>query len=403
MRLTPAAAAVPVLLVLLSWLSLRAIDPDAERYDRALKALDRFTMVENALQRDVLSARAGMLRNYDPLVQQVNALREALGRSRDNVSEDPAEAGAIDRLASEAARQEELTEQFKSANALLQNSLAYFPLLSTRLAAPDRSGPAAAAVSSLAAAMMRLTLDTSPAVVREVAERLNELAAQPAAAGGAAPVQALLAHGRLLHDLLPKTGGLLTELLAAPSKPELKALRMIIQARQETSRATAREFRLWLYLVSLLLLGVFVQFGVRLRARAMTLRRRAALEHAIAGISTRLIYAKPDELEAHIERALAELAELVNADRAYLAVPGYTDGAATRGPSLPAGRIRRRRWRPGSARTRMASLMSGAWTDCRRVRTKIRSSRAASPAGYAFPSCTSAAPPSSASTYCGPA
>jgi hypothetical protein len=64
--------------VLLSWLSFRAVDPDAERYDRALKALDRFTLVENALQRDVLSARAGMLRNYDPLVQQVNALREAL-------------------------------------------------------------------------------------------------------------------------------------------------------------------------------------------------------------------------------------------------------------------------------------------------------------------------------------
>jgi signal transduction histidine kinase len=326
--------------VLLSWLSFRAIDPDAERYDRALKALDRFAMVENALQRDVLSARAGMLRNYDPLVQQVNALREALGRSRDNVSEDAAEAAAIDRLATEAARQEELTEQFKSANALLQNSLSYFPLLSAQLAAPDRNGPAAAAVGNLAAAMMRLTLDTSPAVVREVAERLNELAAQPVAAGGAASVQELLAHGRLLHDLLPKTDGLLRELLAAPTKLELKALRMMIQARQETSRATAREFRLLLYLVSLLLLGVLVQFGLRLRARAITLRRRAALEHVIAGISTRLIDAKPDELEAHIERALAELAELVAADRAYLAMPGTLSRIyrwCSQGTSFPPG------------------------------------------------------------------
>jgi len=48
---------VSVLLVLLTWLSFRAIDTDAERYDRALKALDRFTMMETALQRDVLSAR----------------------------------------------------------------------------------------------------------------------------------------------------------------------------------------------------------------------------------------------------------------------------------------------------------------------------------------------------------
>lgn len=340
MRLTPAAAAVPVLLVLLSWLSFRAIDPAAERYDRALKALDRFTMVETALQRDVLSARAGMLRNYDPLVLQVNALHQAIGRLRDNVSDNAAEASAIGRLATEAVRQEELTEQFKSANALLQNSLAYFPLLSADLAASDRSGPAAAAVSSLAAAMMRLTLDTSPAVVREVADRLNELAAQPAAAGQAASVQELLAHGRLLHDLLPKTDGLLSELLAEPSKRELTALRMMILARQETSRATAREFRLLLYLVSLLLLGVLVQFGLRLRARAITLRRRAALEHVIAGISTRLIDAKPNELEVHIERALAELAELVAADRAYLAMPGTLSRIyrwCSQGTSFPPG------------------------------------------------------------------
>jgi hypothetical protein len=65
MKVTPAAAVVAVLLVLLTWASFRAIDTDAERYDRALKALDRFTMVEIALHRDVLSARAGMLRNYD--------------------------------------------------------------------------------------------------------------------------------------------------------------------------------------------------------------------------------------------------------------------------------------------------------------------------------------------------
>src|SRR4051794_20951537 len=63
MRLMPAAAAVPVVLVLLTWLSFRASNTDAERFDRALGALDRFALVESALQRDVLSARAGMLRN----------------------------------------------------------------------------------------------------------------------------------------------------------------------------------------------------------------------------------------------------------------------------------------------------------------------------------------------------
>ena len=80
MKVSPAAAAIPILLLALSWLAFRAVDPEAERFDRALKALDRFTVMEISLQRDVLSARAGLLRNYDPLVRELNALRDALGR-----------------------------------------------------------------------------------------------------------------------------------------------------------------------------------------------------------------------------------------------------------------------------------------------------------------------------------
>jgi signal transduction histidine kinase len=322
MKVTLAAVAVPVLLVLLTWLSFRAIDTDAERYDRALKALDRFTIMEIALHRDVLSARAGLLRNYDPLVREVNALRESLGRLRNNASGDSEEAAAINRFAAAATRQEKLTEQFKSDNALLQNSLAHFRLFSARLSASDGGGPLAPVVSALAAVMLPLTLDTSPAAAREVADRLNGLAAQEFPPGTAESAQALLAHGRLLHDLLPTTDGVLRALLAAPSKGELQALLKMVLTRQAASRATAREFRLLLYAASLLLLGVLVYLGLQLRARALTLQWRAAFEHVIADISTRLIDAQPHEIDAHIDRALAELAEHVGADRAYLVVPG---------------------------------------------------------------------------------
>jgi len=322
MKVALAAAAVSVLLVLLTWLSFRGIDTDAERYDRALKALDRFTMMETALQRDVLSARAGLLRNYDPLVREVNALSESLGRLRHNASGDAEEAAAIDRFAAAATRQEELTEQLKSDNALLQNSLAYFRLFSARLSTSYEGGRLAPAVSALAAAMLPLMLHTSPAVARDVADRLNGLATEDFPPGTAESVRALLAHGRLLLDLLPTTDGVLRALLAAPSKQELQTLRTMVLTRQAASRTTAREFRLSLYAASLLLLGILVYLGLQLRVRALTLQRRAAFEHVIAGISTRLIDAQPPEIDAHIDRALTELAELVGADRAYLMVSG---------------------------------------------------------------------------------
>jgi signal transduction histidine kinase/CheY-like chemotaxis protein len=318
MKLAAVAAAALVLLVLLTWLSIRAIDTDAERYDRALKALDRFTIVESALRRDVLTARAGMLRNYDPIVSEVEALRDSLVRLRRAALVNTVVSEAIDRLAASVSRQEELTEQFKSNNALLQNSLAYFRRFSARLATSDWDGPFTHAVSALAAAMLQLTLDTSGAAARDVAERLNGLARQPPPSGDAETVEAMLAHGRLLHDLLPTTDGVLKALLAVPSKREQQAVRTTVLAQQAASRATARQFRLSLYAASLLLLGLLICVGLQLRARARALQRRAAFEHVIAAISGRLIDARPREIDTLIERALAELAELIDADRAYL-------------------------------------------------------------------------------------
>jgi hypothetical protein len=66
MRVSPAVAAVPLLLLVLTWLSFRAIELDVEQFDHALGALGHFETVESALQRNVLSARIGILCNYDP-------------------------------------------------------------------------------------------------------------------------------------------------------------------------------------------------------------------------------------------------------------------------------------------------------------------------------------------------
>jgi signal transduction histidine kinase/CheY-like chemotaxis protein len=340
MKVKPAAFAVSLLLVLLTWLSFRAIDPNAERYDRALKALDHFLMMENALHRDVLSARAGLLRDYDPLVREVKALRETINRLRNNVSGDPAGLATIDRIAAATYREEDLTEQFKSENALLQNSLLYFRLLSARLSTSADMGPLTPAVSALAAVILQLTLDNSPAVGHQVASQLNGLAAQPPPPGEAESVRALLAHGRLLHDLLPTTDRILKELLAAPSEQQLQALRTLILKRQADSRATARQFRLLLYVASLVLVGLLVQLGLRLRAGALALQRRAAFEHVIAGISTRLIDAQPHEIHVHIDRALGDLAAHLKADRAYIVIlsgPTRIHRWCREGETFPAG------------------------------------------------------------------
>ena len=135
-------------------------------------------------------------------------------------------------------------------------------------------------------------------------------------------VEALLAHGRLLHKLLPATDGVLKALFAIPTKQEQRTIRTLVLARQSASRTTGEHFRLLLYATSLLLLGLLVHFGLQLRARSLMVRRRAEFEHVIAGISTRFINAGTDDIGQHVELALKQFAEWVGADRAYFVQSG---------------------------------------------------------------------------------
>src|SRR5262249_54065093 len=180
-KMKSAAVIIPLLvLFLFTWLSLRGMNLEAEEFDRALSTLNGFAIAESALQRDVLAARSGLLRNYDPIVRETRELADALDKLKELTIAEPSIASPIKALSTSLARQEELTEQFKSDNALLQNSLAYFELFSNRLTAADRSGPVPPLVTTLSAAMLRLTLDTSPATAGEVEQLLDALATESA-------------------------------------------------------------------------------------------------------------------------------------------------------------------------------------------------------------------------------
>jgi len=92
-----------------------------------------------ALQRDVLRARAGLLRSYDPLVEAMGDLRRATSdlRAAAGIAVGASAAEIADRhgrLMAAVDAQEDLLEAFKSDNAVLQNSRRYFGHVSNRAA-----------------------------------------------------------------------------------------------------------------------------------------------------------------------------------------------------------------------------------------------------------------------------
>src|SRR5262249_1364363 len=276
MRLLSSALGVFLLLGLLTWLLLRGIDTNAPAYAVTLRAFDDFALAEASLHRDVLQARAGLLRNYDSLVTASRAMEDAVARLHSYAQTEGLNAGPTDRLAAIVAQQEELTERFKSNNALLQNSLSYVGLLSTSPAFGAQNAQLTPAAGALAASILYLTRDASPDAVKALQERIDRFAAQaPTVGPDAEAAQALLAHARLLRDLLPAVDKTLKALVAVPSKQPREEIRTLFSSHRSAVEATARRFRLWLYLVSILLLAGLAYFGLHLRARALALRRRA--------------------------------------------------------------------------------------------------------------------------------
>jgi signal transduction histidine kinase len=318
-KITPVAVIVLFFLLLLTWLLLSGLNLNSVRYDRELRALDDFSRFERAMNREVLTARVGLSRNYDALARISDAYDNSLDRLREAANPKSEESAAIEVLAALARRQQDLVERFKSRNALLQNSLTYFGIFSARLAASDHK-PVVAATSALSAAMLHLTLDTSQVSVGEVQDRLNDLAALQSSPDDADSIQAAVAHGGILRDLLPATDAVLKALIAAASNPEQTVVRSLIVKRQVAARASARRYRLFLYATSVMLLGALAYLGLQLRARAIALRRRAGFEHVIARISTQFINSQQHEIATDVKWALQELAECIGADRAYFVV-----------------------------------------------------------------------------------
>ena len=341
MRNLPFILGVSFLLALLTWLLLRGIDTNAPAYAVTLQTLDDYALAEASLHRDVLQARAGLLRDYDSFTTATRAMEDAVMRLRSYAQAERLDAKPLDQLAAAVVEQEELLERFKTGNALLQNSLSYVGLLSTSPAFLAHDVQLAPATGALAAAILHLSRDTSPDALQALRERIDQFAQQASAAGPEAETaRAMLAHARLLHDQLPAVDETLKAFIAVASTQALEETRELFSRHRSVVEAAEQRYRLLLYVASLLLLVMLVVLGLRLRARAVALRRRAAFEHVIAENSTRLINCSPAETGMRLKHVLGEFSRVVDADRAYVVLnekPARVHAWSKDGVTFPPG------------------------------------------------------------------
>ncbi len=360
MRRTEIAAGVGVvclLLALLTWLLARSIATDVAQYSTTLRTFDDFALAEASLHRDVLGARAGLLLDYDPLVRSSDEIVAAVSQLRAQAATEGLEAGPVDRLAAAVKIEEELTERFKTDNALLRNSLSYIGLLTT---SPGFNDPNFR-LEALAAAILELTVDPSPRSQQAVQDRLLELAVQtPVDAADPRTAQALISHAGLLKNLLPSVNDTLKALFAVETGQPLEETRALFVKSHMASESSAQRFRLLLYATSVLLALALIYLGRRLGARGAALRKRAAFEHLIAEHSTRLTNCPPPRQERGSSRPWPNWEgwsrRIASMSCSAKALSGSTIGPRTTRPIRPDGRRRLFRCRASSMRPGSALL-----------------------------------------------
>jgi signal transduction histidine kinase len=313
------------LLLVLTYLLLRGAAPDATLHERRLRAIDALTLHQAALHRDVLRASHGLLLNYDPLVAAVTRLREVVEELR---GAGAASGPLMHSIAAELDEQEALVEDFKSAHALLQNSLTYFGHLSRALGTPTSQAgqEAAVMVGRLANSMFRF-VGGSPGENEEaeVAALLDQLSAVAAPAALRQDIDVLRAHAGLILRTLPAADGILEHLLATHISEQARDLQDLFIEEHRHAETLAWIFRVLLYLASVLLLIYLSHLYVRLRANARTLKARSDFEHLIAGISAQLIDTPLDRMGHGVRQGLEQLGRHTGVDRVYVSLDSADD------------------------------------------------------------------------------
>ena len=285
---------------------------------KALASLDHFVATETALRQNVAAARVGIVQDYDETVQLTNQTAGALSQLQTDFRLLPDQADRVSRVADQVTGQLDLVEEFKSRNAILRNAMAAFSLMSDQLDPTSMSPDQKLATTQLGMAILDLTLNTTPSVVRHVDQQIRVMT--EIAQADRRDLRSLIRQAAKIRTGLPAMDETLRILSSTPADTDMRELREAVLARQATAQAIAQRYRYVLSCISGILVLLLIRLGYMVRARARALRRRARFEKFLAEISARLSEPMGTDDERQINHALAMLAETVGADCASVAL-----------------------------------------------------------------------------------
>jgi signal transduction histidine kinase len=249
-----------VLMLILTGLFFKTQALNLDRHYQIISQFRQVKHIDALINADVLKSRFSLSANYDALVEDWQQIHEHLGRLDQNIEN--AVHGARKDISIQwrelnqlVAEKETAVEYFKSQNAVLQNSLRYFPQATHNLLTVLSKDPKQQALVALLHQFLQDSLNYNLNAREELQPKILEDIKQITAIQGqqdaaiATDLDHLIKHGNTLLRLKGEQGEALDQLLAMPSANEIDRLALSYESYHKQLLQESNFYRLLLYFV----------------------------------------------------------------------------------------------------------------------------------------------------------
>lgn len=235
--------------LMLLWSQTQTLD--IHQHSRYLTLLRRSQEIDAHLNQNILEARLGELSSYDPIVTQLAQQKQI----QSDLQQIPSFAASIERTALDQLlrRQQELLQakellinQFNSQNAVLQNSLSYFPILvralvsKSSLSLPDSEQLNKIFKNVLLLDVLADTQDISAQLVQQVEQLETVQSNEP-------EWNVMLDHVRLILRKQPRRQALIHGILVIPTRDTSEAIAQTYYQSYQRALTTVDFYRFWFF------------------------------------------------------------------------------------------------------------------------------------------------------------
>jgi diguanylate cyclase (GGDEF)-like protein/PAS domain S-box-containing protein len=274
--------------LLLTFLFVQQRPVDPGEHNRFTRELQLTKQLDAEINRDVLYYRYELLGSYDSVVRQINEARKVdvqlrsiprfiRGRRREQI-------GRLLKAQSDLlAEKVRLVEAFKSDNAILKNSIRYFPALVSEVsgaAVRDRDPRLQADLAPLLRDILLFDITPHSGLIGALNEEMEILSGDADARPGlSASIAGVRAHAGAVVRVKPQVERIAEQLTSLSTARSVDAISVAYLAEYDEKLKIDGYYRAVLYLCSVILLG----YGANRTMQVV--RSRAALELTVRQVS----------------------------------------------------------------------------------------------------------------------